>query len=243
MTQIGIDKNEIDTPALLIDLDLMEKNIATMADYFKGKKAKLRAHTKVHRTPIIAHKQIEAGAKGICCQKVGEAEVMAASGIKNILVSNEIVSPTKIERLVALNKSANISAPVDNPSVAESIAKAARKTGLKFNLFVDIHMGSGRCGVEPGEPALKLAKRIKSLEGVELMGLMGFEGHLSHMEPREKRKKQIEKHEAMLVDTKKLIEISDIGISEIYNGSTGTYDVSAIIPQRFDGCKLSSPRS
>lgn len=230
MTEIGLEKYEIDTPALLIDLDVMEKNIATMADYFRGKEAKLRAHTKVHRTPIIAHKQIEAGAKGVTCQKVGEAEVMAASGIKDILVSNEIVSPSKINRLVALSKYADVSAPVDNASVADAIARAARKMGVEFKLLVDVHMGSGRCGVEPGEPALKLARHIDGLEGVELMGLMGFEGHLSHMEPREKRRREIERHEGMLVDTKKLIEGAGMEATEISTGSTGTYDVSAVIP-------------
>ena len=95
---------QIDTPALLIDLDLMERNISTMADFFRNKTAKLRAHSKVHRVPIIAHKQIEAGAKGLCCQKVAEAEVMVAAGIKDIIVTNEIVAPSKIKRLLALTR-------------------------------------------------------------------------------------------------------------------------------------------
>lgn len=230
MYRIGLEKDEIDTPALLIDLDLMEKNISTMANFFKGKKAKLRAHTKVHRTPILARKQVEAGAKGICCQKVGEAEVMAAGGIRDILVSNEIVTSSKINRLVALNKYADVSVPVDDASVAEALARAARRMGVETKTFVDVHMGSGRCGVEPGEPALKLARHIDGLEGLEFMGLMGFEGHLSHMEPREKRRKEIERHEVMLVDTKKLIEKAGIEVAEISTGSTGTYDVSAVIP-------------
>lgn len=230
MYRIGLEKDEIDTPALLIDLDLMEKNISTMANYFKGKKAKLRAHTKVHRTPIIAHKQVEAGAKGICCQKVGEAEVMAAGGIRDIMVTNEIVTPSKIDRLVALSKYADIAVPVDDFSNAEALSEAARREGVELKVLVDIHMGSGRCGVEPGEPALNLAKHIDGLEGLELMGLMGFEGHLSHIEPRQKRRTEIEKHEALLIDTKALIEKSGIEIAEISTGSTGTYDVSAIIP-------------
>lgn len=230
MYRIGLEKEEIDTPALLIELDLMEKNITTMANFFKGKNAKLRAHTKVHRTPIIAHKQIEAGAKGLCCQKVAEGEVMAAAGIKDIMVTNEIVTPAKINRLIALTKYADISVPIDNVSNAESLSNAARREGVELNVLVDIHMGSNRCGVEPGEPALKLAKSIQRLKGLRLMGLMGFEGHISHLEPREKRRTEIEKHEDLLIKTKELIQRSGIEIPEISTGSTGTYDVSGRIP-------------
>lgn len=230
MHQIGLEKEEIDTPALLIDLDLMEKNISTMADYFKGKEARLRAHTKVHRTPIIAHKQVEAGAKGICCQKVAEAEVMAASGIKDIMVTNEIVTPAKIKRLVALTHYADVSVPVDSLSNAEALAKAAREEGVELKVLVDVHMGSNRCGVEPGEPALRLARAIQSLRGLRLVGLMGFEGHVSWMEPRERRRAEVERLEGLLIETKRLIGEAGIEVGEISTGSTGTYDVSGEIP-------------
>ena len=230
MDQIGIEIEEIDTPALLIDLDLMEKNISTMSAFFKGKEAKLRAHTKVHRTPVIAHKQLDAGAKGICCQKVAEAEVMAAAGIKDIMVTNQIVTPAKIKRLIALSKYAHVSVPVDSLENAKELSKAARREGVELDVLVDIHMGSKRCGVEPGKPAVKLAKSIKRLKGLRLMGLMGFEGHVSWMEPREKRRKEIERLEGLLVETKSLIEKAGISVEEISTGSTGTYDVSGRIP-------------
>jgi len=230
MSQIGLEVNELDTPALLIDLDLMEKNISTMADFFKGKEAKLRAHTKVHRTPILAHKQLEAGAKGICCQKVAEAELMVASGIRDVMVTNEIVTPAKINRLISLTNYADISVPVDDVSNAEALSRAAQREGAELSVLVDVHMGSNRCGVEPGEPALKLARSIQGLRGLRLMGLMGFEGHVSHMEPREKRRVEIERLEGLLVGTKELIERSGMEVAEISTGSTGTYDVSGVIP-------------
>jgi len=229
MFNIEVEKEKIDTPALLIDLDLLEKNLKTMSDFFKNKKAKLRAHTKVHRTPILAHKQIEYGAKGICCQKVAEAEVMIASGIKDVIVTNEIVTLEKINRLVALSDYAEISVPVDDISNAKLLSKVAFNKKKKLKVLIDIHMGSNRCGVEPGEPALKLAKQIHELEGLDLVGLMGFEGHISGIEPREKRRGEIEKLEGQLISTKELIEKSGIDIKEVSTGSTGTYNVSGEI--------------
>ncbi|KON30201.1 hypothetical protein AC482_04395 [miscellaneous Crenarchaeota group-15 archaeon DG-45] len=230
MYQIGLEKDELDTPALLIDLDLMEENISTMADFFRGKEAALRAHTKVHRTPILAHKQMEAGAKGVCCQKVGEAEVMVASGIRDVMVTNEIVAPAKIRRLVSLAKHADISVPVDDASNAKALARAVKGEGVELSVLVDIHMGSGRCGVEPGEPALRLARSIQELKGLRLRGLMGFEGHVSAMEPREKRRVEIERLEGLLIETKELMERDGMEVPEVSTGSTGTYDVSGRIP-------------
>jgi D-serine deaminase-like pyridoxal phosphate-dependent protein len=231
MSSLGIRREEIDTPALLVDLDLMEKNILTMTNFLHGKKARLRAHTKVHRTPELARKQIEAGAKGICCQKIGEAEVMAAAGINDIIVTNEIVTPTKIERLLNLAKYINISIPVDNPRNVDDLSKAALKKGVMLNVLVDIHMGSERCGVEPREPALRLAEHITALPGLQLGGLMGFEGHISFMEPRDQRRRECEKLEHLIIDTKKLIQKKGLTVEDISSGTTGTYDVTGTFPE------------
>jgi D-serine deaminase-like pyridoxal phosphate-dependent protein len=231
MNSVGASKEEIDTPALLADLDLIEQNILTMSNYLKNKKTKLRAHTKVHRIPPLALKQLKAGAKGLCCQKVSEAEVMAASGVKDIIVTNEIVTPQKIMRLVALAKSAHISVPIDNEYNAQCVSKIAREEGAEVNVLVDVHLGSQRCGVEPGEPALKLARSICDLKGLNFTGLMGFEGHLSWIEPRMKRREEIEKTESLLLKTKSLLEDSGIHVEEISTGSAGTYDVTANNPE------------
>jgi D-serine deaminase-like pyridoxal phosphate-dependent protein len=227
MNSVGASKEEIDTPALLADLDLIEQNILTMSNYLKNKKTKLRAHTKVHRIPPLALKQLKAGAKGLCCQKVSEAEVMAASGVKDIIVTNEIVTPQKIMRLVTLTKSAHISVPIDNEYNAQCVSKIAMEEGAEVNALVDVHLGSQRCGVEPGEPALKLARSICALKGLKFTGLMGFEGHLSWIEPRMKRREEIEKTESLLLKTKSLLEDSGIHVEEISTGSAGTYDVTA----------------
>jgi D-serine deaminase-like pyridoxal phosphate-dependent protein len=227
MNDIWVSVEELDTPALLVDLDLMDKNILKMADYLKPRKTKLRAHTKVHRIPFLAHKQLMAGAIGICCQKVSEAEVMVAAGVKDVIVTNQIVTPQKIKRLVSLAKGAKVSVPVDDANNARLISRIAGEEGVDVGVLVDVHMGSQRCGVEPGEPAVKLARAVSGLRGVRLEGLIGFEGHLSWIEPREKRRAEVEEIEAVLVKTKALIESSGIHVENISTGSTGTYDVTA----------------
>ena len=231
MNEIGDSKDELDTPVLLADLDLIDRNILQMAEYLKSRKTKLRAHTKVHRIPFLAHKQLAAGAKGICCQKISEAQVMTTSGIRDIIVTNEIVTSEKIKRLVALAKSGNISVPVDDKFNAQRISKIASEQKVDVGVFVDVHLGSQRCGVEPGEPAVELAKSIAGLKGLRLEGLMGFEGHLSWIEPREKRREEVGQAEALLVKTRTLAEKSGIHVDNISAGSTGTYDVTANNPE------------
>jgi D-serine deaminase-like pyridoxal phosphate-dependent protein len=228
---VGIEREEIDTPALLVDLDLMEKNLQTMADFFHGKRAKFRPHTKVHRTPALAHKQMKAGAAGICCQKVSEAEVMADAGIRDIMVPNQIVTPSKIRRLVKLATSANISVPIDSIENADDLSKAATEQGIKLNVWLDVHTGSQRCGVEPGEPALRLAEHINSLPGLALIGLTAYEGNLSWLEPREQRRRETEKVALLLIDTQKLIEGTGVSVKEIAMGTTGTYDATTKFPE------------
>lgn len=228
---VGIEREDIDTPALLVDLDLMEKNLGTMANFFHGKRTRFRPHTKVHRTPALAHKQIEVGATGICCQKVSEAEVMAGAGIKDIMVPNQIVTANKIRRLIKLATSANISVAVDSLENAVDLSKAATEQGVKLNVWVDVHTGSQRCGVEPGEPALRLAEHINALQGLALVGLTAYEGNLSWLEPRDQRRKEAEKVVSLLIDTQKLIERAGVSVQEISMGTTGTYDATDRFPE------------
>jgi D-serine deaminase-like pyridoxal phosphate-dependent protein len=156
---------------------------------------------------------------------------MIAAGVKDLIVTNQIVTPQKIKRLVALAKSAKVSVPVDNEQNAQSIAKTAYEEGVEVGVLVDVHMGSQRCGVEPEKAAVKLAQGVSGLRGLRLEGLMGFEGHLSWIEPREKRRAEVERIEALLVKTKTLIEKSGIRVGNISTGSTGTYDVTANNPE------------
>jgi len=231
MNEIGSKKEDLDTPALLIDLPLMEKNLTKMAGFVKGKRAKLRPHTKVHRTPILARKQLEAGAIGICCQKVRQAEIMAEGGIRDIFVPNIVATPSKIDRLASLAKYANTTVLVDDPSNAEQLSKSTQKRGSTLNVLVDVHVGSERFGVEPGEAAMKLATQVKSLKGLKFQGLMANIGFLSYTEPRDERRVRAAKAEAALVETKRLLEKSGVKVERLSSGSTGTYDVSINNPE------------
>lgn len=176
--------HEIDTPALIVDLDRMERNIAALAGTLRERGVAWRPHAKCHKSPAIARKLVhEAGAIGVTCQKLGEAEVMADDGLDHILVANEVVGEAKLRRLVALRqRGVDITVAVDDPTVVALYGEAGRQAGVTIPVVVEVNIGQDRCGVEPGEPAVDLAKRALTTAGVELRGLMGWEGHVMHHE-------------------------------------------------------------
>src|SRR3990172_12581069 len=141
----GCRCRRFDTPALVIDMVVMEDNIARMAGYFKGIDANLRPHIKTHKCPIIAHKQLAAGANGITCSKLGEAEVMIQAGIKDILIANELVGARKIRRLMDLARQADLAVAVDDAGNIEDLSAAARAAGVRLGVLVDVNVGMNRC--------------------------------------------------------------------------------------------------
>src|SRR2546427_2447046 len=164
-------KTEIPTPALLLDLDRFERNIAKMAAHVKAVGKKLRPHSKTHKCPEIARRQIAAGAVGICCAKVGEAEVMAAAGIRNILITTEVVGPEKIGRLMGvLAQAAETLVVVDNPDNVRELGQAMAAAGKVLNVLVDVDVGGRRTGVQPGEPAVHGARLVTLETGLTLPG-------------------------------------------------------------------------
>jgi len=228
---IGMDKNDIDTPALLIDLDVMEANIAAMADYFNSVNADLRPHLKTHKSVTIAHKQIEAGAIGITCAKLGEAEVLVNAGIKDILIANQIVGQLKIARLVNLAKHADMMTAVDNPENAKEISAAAQAKGVTIRVIIEVDVGMGRCGVRSKEEALELARQIKELHSLKFMGLMGFEGGVVEMADRAGRTRRAVACIDVLAETKKFLEENGISVEIMSGGGSGTYDITGVRPE------------
>jgi len=227
---IGSLKEQLDTPILLIDLDVMESNIARMADYFRGVDAELRPHAKTHKTPILTHKQIEAGAIGVTCAKLGEAEVMVAAGIKDVLIANEIVPHQKIARLVNLAKHADMMVAVDDPINIENLSQAARDKGINLRVLVDVDVGMDRCGVPPGEPALQLAQKVEQSKNLIFAGIMGYEGHTVAIPDFEERKREAEKAMTRLIQTKELIQRNGLEVSIVSGGGTGTYNITGQFP-------------
>ena len=227
---IGTPKKQLDTPVLLIDLDVMESNIAKMADYFTGVDAELRPHTKTHKTPILAHKQIAAGAIGVTCAKLGEAEVMVEGGIKDILIANEIVPDQKITRLVSLARHADIMVAVDDPANVENLSQAARGKNAHLRVLVEVDIGMKRCGVSPGEPALRLAQKVAASKNLIFAGLMGYEGHTVTIRDFEERKRKTEDSLTLMIDTKHLLEQNGLEVGIVSGGGTGTHNITGQFP-------------
>lgn len=170
--------DQLETPAVLVDLDIMEANIARLADYGRRHDLRLRPHTKTHKIPAIARMQIESGCQGITVAKVGEAEVMAAAGLDDILVAYPIFGEAKLKRLATLATKKRITVAIDNVATAEAISQAAQAAGSTMDLLVEIDVGMRRCGVATPEDAEILAKAIIKLPGVQFAGLNLYPGHI-----------------------------------------------------------------
>ena len=221
---------EIDTPYLRIDLDKFEKNIRTMAEFFAPLETSLRPHFKTNKCPRIAQRQIEAGAIGITCAKLGEAEVLVKDGITDILIANQIVGQQKIRRLIALADKAQITVAVDNISNLYNINVMAESSGVLVGVLVEVNVGLNRCGIEPGVEVIKLAKEADSLKGIKFEGLMGYEGHIVHEIDRSIREKEARKSIETLIQCKNDVEKAGIKVNELSGGGTGTYDIYADYP-------------
>src|ERR1700674_2067620 len=183
-------RDEIPTPALLLDLDRFERNIAKMAASIAAAGKKLRPHSKTHKCPEIARRQIAAGAVGICCAKVSEAEVMAEAGIRNILITTEVVGPEKIGRLLGvLERVPETLVVVDNPDNVRELGLAMSRAGKVLNVLVDVDVGGRRTGVQPGEPAVHVARMVTLETALNLRGLQGYAGHCAHVQGYVNRRK------------------------------------------------------
>jgi D-serine deaminase-like pyridoxal phosphate-dependent protein len=224
---IGRHKSEIDTPALLLYMDAVERNIVKMAEFFSDKECKLRPHIKTHKLPLIAHKQIEAGAMGITCAKLGEAKIFFESGIKDILIANEIVGDKKIQRLVNLSGYGNLIACVDHFENAKDISEAASRLGRKINILVEVNVGLNRCGVRPGKPALELVQEIAKLKYLVFRGIMGYEGGM-FIEDLEEKKKECKERNRLLVQTKELIEKDGFPVEIVTAGGSNTFNLTGL---------------
>ncbi len=225
-----VTMTDLPTPALVIDAAVLRRNVARMADYFRSVDAELRPHTKTHKTPILAHKQIEAGAIGVTCAKLGEAEVMVAAGIKDVLIANEIVTHQKIARLVNLTKRADMMVAVDDPRNIENLSKAAQDKGVNLRVLVEVNVGMDRCGVPHGEPSLQLAQEVEKSRNLIFAGIMGYEGHTVTIPGFEGRKREAEKAMTLLIETKELIEQNGLEVGIVSGGGTGTYNVTGQFP-------------
>jgi D-serine deaminase-like pyridoxal phosphate-dependent protein len=225
--EIGMPLDAVDTPALLIDLDAFERNLRRMAEVVAGTPVKLRPHAKTHKCPVIALRQMAAGAVGVCCQKVGEAEALIYGGVKNVLVSNEIVGASKIMRLAALAKEAWVGVCVDDPRNVDQLSAAASSLGVTLAVLVEVNVGADRCGVEPGAAVLALAQRIADSSGLRFAGLQAYQGSAQHLRTYEERGAAIARAVAGVESTVRLLEQHGLACELISGAGTGTYPFEA----------------
>ena len=183
----GMREEEIDTPALVLDLDAFEANLATMRERLAPTGVRLRAHAKTHKSSVIAWRQMAQGAIGQCVQKVGEAEVLAWGGIPDILVSNEVVGAGKLARLAALAKIADVAVCADDMAQIQAAEAAAEAAGIRLPVLVEVDVGGHRCGVAPGSPAVELARRIAVSKHLRFGGLQAYHGGAQHLRRPEQR--------------------------------------------------------
>jgi D-serine deaminase-like pyridoxal phosphate-dependent protein len=227
---IGLPKTELDTPALWVDLDRLEQNITALARHFQKAGVHWRPHTKGVKVPAIAHKLLAAGAIGITCAKLGEAEVMVAAGIRDILIANQITGRHKLPRLANLCRQADVKVAVDDPRNVTALGAAAVAIDAEIGVLIEINSGMERAGVQPGEPVLVLARLITQTPGVRLRGLMTWEGHTLELNDPTRKRQAIEQSIGLITSSAELCRSQGIPIEIVSGGGSGTYKVTPFLP-------------
>jgi D-serine deaminase-like pyridoxal phosphate-dependent protein len=225
--KIGATLDEIDTPALIVDLDAFERNLKKMADYAAAAGIALRAHAKTHKCSIVAKRQMALGAVGQCVQKVGEAEVLARAGIPDILVSNELVGAAKLDRLAALAQQTRIALCFDDAEQVAAASSAAKRAGVELGALVEIEVGMGRCGVQPGRAAAELAQRVADAPGLRFEGLQAYHGRAQHLSSAAERESEIARAVAAVRETQAALAAAGLPTGRVTGAGTGTFRLEA----------------
>jgi 3-hydroxy-D-aspartate aldolase len=223
----GAPLNEVDTPALVIDLDAFERNLERMAAFVRKTGVRLRPHAKTHKSPIIAGKQIALGAVGVCCQKVSEAEVMVDGGVGDVLVSNEVAGAAKLDRLARLAGRAKIALCTDDADNVAEIEAAAAKAGTRLDVLVEIDVGGRRCGTSPGAPAARIAELIARSAHLRFAGLQAYHGSAQHVREAADRREAIGRAVAHVHETLAALKTLGLEAETIAGAGTGTYENEA----------------
>jgi 3-hydroxy-D-aspartate aldolase len=221
---IGASIEDIETPALIVDLDAFERNCERMRGYAETMGVRLRAHAKTHKSADIARYQMtHGGACGICCQKVSEAEALVRAGITDILIANEVSGRRKIERVARLAKAARILVCVDNAENVGELSAAAVANDITIEVLVEIDCGARRCGTQPGEPALDLARRVAAADNLVFAGLQAYNGPAQHIEDPVDRRAAIRRSTELARETVELFKANGFECNIVGGAGTGTH--------------------
>ena len=215
----------IETPALVVDLDPFERNLDLMANAVRGSGVALRPHAKSHKCPEIAKRQMALGAVGICCQKVDEATAFVEAGIRDVLVTNEIVAPAKLARLAGLARTATIGVLADDLGVVRMISAAAVEAGVTIDVLVEVDVGAHRCGVMPGPPAVALARTVHASPGLRFRGLHAYHGAAQHLRTPAERRAAIAAAVRLAQDTRDLVVAAGVACPTVTGAGTGTWQL------------------
>ncbi|PYT30724.1 MAG: hypothetical protein DMG57_07335 [Acidobacteria bacterium] len=222
----GLTKEDLGTPALILDEALFQKNLEKMAAHNKARGLKLRAHVKIHKCPEISKRQIALGALGVCCATTAECELMLSSGVHNVLHTCQPAGRSQIARTVALaRRDQTFTGVLDDPITVDALEEALGVAHAKMNTVVDVFAGLERQGCQPGETALRLAQKVDQSKHLKLVGIMGYSGGASHTHGWEARKKKSTDDMAAMLETVELCRKSGLPVEVVTGGSTGTYNI------------------
>jgi 3-hydroxy-D-aspartate aldolase len=222
----GMDEAEIQTPCLILDLDALERNIVKMGDFAKAMGVRHRVHGKMHKSVDVARLQERLGGSvGVCCQKVSEAEVFARGGIRDVLVSNQVRDPAKIDRLARLPLlGARTLCCVDDLANVADLSAAALRHGTEIECLVEIDCGAGRCGVTTTPAVVEIARAIQAAGGLRFAGLQAYQGAMQHLDSYADRKAKIEVAVAMVRDAVEALRAVGLECDIVGGGGTGSYE-------------------
>lgn len=229
ISPIGLATDDLDTPALVLDMDACEHNIALMSKRIAAGGKAWRPHAKAFKTPAIAHLLLRAGACGLTVAKVSEAEVMAAGGVRDLLIANLVVGRPKCERLAALERFADVKVTVDHPDQVEPLGAAARKFGVTIGVLTDTDIGLARTGVQSASEALDLSRLVAKTPGLRFAGLMGYEGHTLMIPDPVAKRSAIEASLGRLSAVKAHVEAGGLECPIVSAGGSGSYEIAACV--------------
>src|SRR5206468_10213308 len=226
---LGQPLDALDSPQLLIDLDVVDANLRRLFDACRPRGVKVRVHFKSLKCAGLAKYIAAAGADGFLCAKLCEAEVLADAGLTDIFVANQIVGPIKLRRLAELAKRARVRVCVDDAGNVAAMSRAAQAAGVTLGVLVEVDVGMRRCGVAPGEPVLALARRIQDSPGLRFVGLQGYDGHLQLMPSAAERGECCRKGLEPLIASRRLLERNGISVEVVTGAGTGTWEFVAAV--------------
>jgi 3-hydroxy-D-aspartate aldolase len=224
---VGMRVEQVSTPCLIIDMDKFESNLARMASYCESQSVRLRAHAKTHKSADIARRQIAAGACGVCCQKVSEAEALASGGVTDILISNQVCDLAKIDRLASLARTVTVGVCVDDMSNVAALSEAAVRHGSTIQCLVEVNVGANRCGVAPDKSVNTLAAAIQSANGLTFQGLQAYQGSAQHIVDFEERKTTMSHVIGVVQGLVESLANDGLSCATVAGAGTGTFPFEA----------------